>query len=373
MALARGASRRVWRLKTDPIPADPRDWRPQVVDSTRGTFLVENAIAEPIWSGTRVLAFFREAENDDEWGSVEVIDEAGDDAADSAPRAFDQLRRSIAAREAVVDGIVTAQTLDEGVSMEFDPTRPTAGKDLAFVVARPAAYRSPATFRCTAARAQAPARGRDPAEPAGAHVAVDHAANPRLAADMAHVRLQGGHSQGREQPLRARFDDRPSGRSWRPPDDSLAGWPLVVRVRGQATRRPVLAFATKTWNGWDYMPHAWHALARANDGVLLVGAGRADGARDVDDRHSSRLGRWPSCASRCRPPARRGWKASVSIHASVAWTLPRTCRWPSLHWAAANGARIVRYATSARNEGSHRLGARGGLVLIARSCTRSES
>jgi hypothetical protein len=37
-----------------------------------------------------------------------------------------------------------------------------------------------------------------------------------------------------------------------------------------------------------------------------------------------------------------------------------------LAWAAANGTRIVRYATSARNEGSHRLGARGGFELIVR-------
>jgi bifunctional non-homologous end joining protein LigD len=116
-----------------PIPADPRDWRPQVVDSTRGTFLVENAIAEPVWSGTRVLVLFREAENSDEWGSVEVIDEQGNDALETARRAFDQLRRSVAAREAVIDGIITDQALDEGVSMEFDASRPTAGKDLTFV------------------------------------------------------------------------------------------------------------------------------------------------------------------------------------------------------------------------------------------------
>ena len=94
---------------------------------------MDNPLAEPIWSGDRVLAFYREAERDDEWGTIEVLDEQGDDAVDGAPRAFDQLRRSILAREAVIDGIITDQTIDPGVSMEFDPNRAGLGKDLAFV------------------------------------------------------------------------------------------------------------------------------------------------------------------------------------------------------------------------------------------------
>ncbi len=81
-----------------------------------------------------MLSFFREAEREDEWGSVEVVDQEGNDGVDKARRAFDQLRRSILAREAVLDGIVTAQTLDPGVSMEFDEHRAELGKDLAFVV-----------------------------------------------------------------------------------------------------------------------------------------------------------------------------------------------------------------------------------------------
>jgi bifunctional non-homologous end joining protein LigD len=119
--------------KSVPIPVDPREWRPQLADGARGVAHLDNPIAEPIWNGTRVLAYFHEAERDDEWGSVEVIDEEGDDGLDSASRAFDQLRRSILARDAVIDGIITDQTLDSGVSMEFDPTRPSPGKDVAFV------------------------------------------------------------------------------------------------------------------------------------------------------------------------------------------------------------------------------------------------
>jgi hypothetical protein len=117
-----------------PVPDDPHEWRPQRVDAKGSSVgYVDNPIAEPIWCGDRVLVMFREAERDDEWGHIEVIDEEGNDAFDKARRAFDQLRRSIMATEAVIDGIITGQTIDPGVSMEFDENRASLGKDLAFV------------------------------------------------------------------------------------------------------------------------------------------------------------------------------------------------------------------------------------------------
>ena len=78
----------------------------------RGTPWIENPIVEPIWSGTRVLVVYRESTNEDEWGTVEAIDEEGADPTKDAQRAFDQLRRSILATEAVIDGILTEQTVD---------------------------------------------------------------------------------------------------------------------------------------------------------------------------------------------------------------------------------------------------------------------
>src|SRR4051794_25589745 len=117
-----------------PDPRNARDWRPQRVAASKNKPRVENPVAEPIWSGTRVLVLFRDAESPDEWGTVEVMDETGADAVPLARRAFDQLRRSILAGEAVIDGIVTDQTLDSGVSMEFDSARPELGRDLSFVV-----------------------------------------------------------------------------------------------------------------------------------------------------------------------------------------------------------------------------------------------
>jgi bifunctional non-homologous end joining protein LigD len=118
--------------KQPQIPTDPREWRPLRVDPSKGSY-IDNPIAEPIWDGTRVLVFFRDAENPNEWGDVEVLDEEGEDARPSAARAFDQLRRSIVATEAVIDGIITDQTIEPGVSMEFDGGRPAPNTDLAFV------------------------------------------------------------------------------------------------------------------------------------------------------------------------------------------------------------------------------------------------
>lgn len=116
------------------IPADARLWRPQNAKLIKGAPFIDNAIAEPFWNGTRVLVLFRESEREEEYGSVEVIDETGADAFGLAPRALDHLRRSIFAREAVVDGIITGQTLEPGVDMDFDEQRGRLGeKDLAFV------------------------------------------------------------------------------------------------------------------------------------------------------------------------------------------------------------------------------------------------
>ena len=104
---------------TDPsgpqVQRNARDWRPQTVRRGRYTPEIIDPILEPLWSGTRVLAFYRASERDDEeWGTVEVIDEDGDDAAPDGPLAVEQLRRSIRATEAVIDGIITDEATTGG-------------------------------------------------------------------------------------------------------------------------------------------------------------------------------------------------------------------------------------------------------------------
>ena len=45
---------------------------------------------------------------------------------------------------------------------------------------------------------------------------------------------------------------------------------ILERFADKTARHLVLAFATQTWDGWDYIPHAWPVWLAANDGVLLV-------------------------------------------------------------------------------------------------------
>jgi ATP-dependent DNA ligase len=111
---------------------EPRHWRPQRARGGKDVHDIEIPIAEPRWGGTRVLAFFRDSLTD-EWGTVEVIDESGDDALPEAMRAFDQLRRSVNAREAIVDGIVTDQAARIGVGIDFAGRLPEDRGDAAFV------------------------------------------------------------------------------------------------------------------------------------------------------------------------------------------------------------------------------------------------
>lgn len=96
------------------VPNDPRDWRPQVIMRSRHQPDVVDPIVEPLWSGTRVLAHYRDSETADEWGRVEVLDELGEDAAPIAPLAVEHLRRSVIATDAVIDGILTTQATAGG-------------------------------------------------------------------------------------------------------------------------------------------------------------------------------------------------------------------------------------------------------------------
>jgi hypothetical protein len=117
------------------IPSDPRDWRPQGVRAGLDPSRIENPVAEPLWIGVRLLAHYREDRGSNEWGSVEVIDSDGADGLHRATRAFDQLRRSVRASEAVLDGVVTQQAWNHGVDMDFGSAdRTREAPDPAFVV-----------------------------------------------------------------------------------------------------------------------------------------------------------------------------------------------------------------------------------------------
>lgn len=96
------------------LPTNPREWRPQTVKRGRYVPEVVDPILEPLWTGTRVLAHYRDAEREDEWGTVEVFDEDGEDASGDGMQAVEQLRRAIKASEAIIDGVITQEATAGG-------------------------------------------------------------------------------------------------------------------------------------------------------------------------------------------------------------------------------------------------------------------
>ncbi|MEP7360844.1 MAG: hypothetical protein ABI744_04615 [Chloroflexota bacterium] len=99
------------------IPANPHDWRPQKVRHGRFVPQIVDPLVEPLWRGTRVIVHYRDSNLDDQWGDIEVLDGFGDDATEDAPMALDFLRRSVAATDAVIDGIITTQATGGGVGL----------------------------------------------------------------------------------------------------------------------------------------------------------------------------------------------------------------------------------------------------------------
>jgi hypothetical protein len=154
------------------------------------------------------------------------------------------------------------------------------------------------------------------------------------------------------------------------------GWPLVVRRVREEDRAAVLGFATETWNGWDYIPNAWPVWVDANDGAFLVatvgeplaGAGGSGPAGLVDAEGKTLSVGQPIAITRVAMPSpTEAWLEGIRVDPRVrAMGVAGDLQVAELQWVAAQGARVVRYATSASNEASHRLGGRDGINLIAR-------
>ncbi len=122
----------------------------------------------------------------------------------------------------------------------------------------------------------------------------------------------------------------------------------------------MVAFSTTTWDGWDYMPRAWPRWLDDPDGVMLVGLVGGQGGLDVDKREIE-PGTVVAVVRVAFPAQGEVWLEGIRVDPRVRnMSVASDLQVAELHWAAANGATVIRYATSARNEGSIRLGAHGG-------------
>jgi GNAT superfamily N-acetyltransferase len=126
----------------------------------------------------------------------------------------------------------------------------------------------------------------------------------------------------------------------------------VVRRARASDEAAVVAFASDTWDGWDYIPNAWPLWLAATDGVMLVGHRPGD--------------QTPVALTRVAMVSpTEAWLEGIRVHPELrGMEVASDLQVAELQWAAAQGANVIRYATSARNVGSHRLGARHGIELL---------
>lgn len=134
--------------------------------------------------------------------------------------------------------------------------------------------------------------------------------------------------------------------------------PICVRRARPEDRDAVMAFASTTWDGWDYIPDAWPQWIDAADGVMLVALPAAAGFSDAEGRPLDPAVPIAVCRVALLAPS-EAWFEGIRVDPRVRGrSVATTLQVAELRWAAAQGARVVRYVTGEGNEASLRLGAR---------------
>ncbi|MBA3307625.1 MAG: GNAT family N-acetyltransferase [Chloroflexi bacterium] len=149
-------------------------------------------------------------------------------------------------------------------------------------------------------------------------------------------------------------------------------WSITVRRARADDKEAVLSFATRTWDGSDYIPDVWERWLAATDGVLLVATAGGAASTAVGGRRPVDADGAPLEAARAVAVARltmlsrdEAWLEGIRVDPRVrGMGVATDFQVAELRWAAAHGVRVVRYATGPDNEGSHRLGARHGFALL---------
>ena len=103
------------------VPDDPREWAPMRPYRGRRTFSIADPVAEPYWSGARVLVHFRSTPDEEPTAQVSLIEELGADLAPELPELTAAIGRRVLARSAILDGVVTRQVSLDGVGAAAIP------------------------------------------------------------------------------------------------------------------------------------------------------------------------------------------------------------------------------------------------------------
>jgi ATP dependent DNA ligase domain len=98
-----------------PVPEDPRDWTPMRPYRGRRSFHIIDPVAEPIWSGARVLATVVAMTGDEQHVGVTLIEALGADVAPELPTLSEAVGRAVLAHDAILDGVITRQVELDGI------------------------------------------------------------------------------------------------------------------------------------------------------------------------------------------------------------------------------------------------------------------
>lgn len=131
----------------------------------------------------------------------------------------------------------------------------------------------------------------------------------------------------------------------------------------------MLAFATETFGGQDYIGEVWNEWLGAEDGICLAAVAQpsADGREPIDSDGQPIEADRPIAFSRVALlSATEAWLEGIRVDPAVRGRSVATAlQVAELAWARAQGASTVRYVTGDDNEASHRLGARHGFRRLA--------
>jgi GNAT superfamily N-acetyltransferase len=154
-----------------------------------------------------------------------------------------------------------------------------------------------------------------------------------------------------------------AGDETRPLSGESAFLPIAVRRARVDDRDAVLAFASETFGGEDYIAEVWDDWLGAEDGICLAAvAHTADGREPIDSDGRPIEADRPIAFSRVAllSPS-EAWLEGIRVDPAVRGRSVATAlQVAELAWARAQRASTVRYVTGDENEASHRLGARHG-------------